>query len=154
MRARILQFTLLFLLMSTVSCLASQKPVTNTPAPSAGSPVSLVGTEWLLVDLAGAPVIANSKASLSFLEEGRIAGNGSCNRFMGGVTIAGDSLKFGPLASSQMACGEDGVSAQENQYLKLLGAAKRFELKDGVLLIYSEGSKKPLRFSRQTTAKP
>ena len=58
------------------------------------------------------------------------------------------------MASTRMACIDGGASAQEDQYLKILGAAKRFEEKDRELLIYSEGYDKPLRFSRQTTPKP
>jgi heat shock protein HslJ len=114
----------------------------------------LSGTEWLLTDLAGTPVVANSKASISFLDTGRVAGNASCNRFTGSVTITGASIKFGQLASTRMACADTAVSAQEDQYLKLLEAASHFELKDNSLLIFVDGSAKPLRFSRQTASDP
>ncbi len=154
MRTRLLQFLLLIVLAVAVSC-TDHKAVPKTPAPlAAKTSTSLEGTDWMLTDLAGTPVIANSKASLSFLDAGRAAGNGSCNRFTDSVTISGDAIKFGPMASTRMACIDGGASAQEDQYLKILGTAKRFEEKDGELLIYSEGYYQPLRFSRQTTPKP
>ncbi|HEY2121262.1 MAG TPA: META domain-containing protein [Candidatus Acidoferrum sp.] len=126
----------------------------NSPSPSITDPASLSGIEWLLSDLAGTSVVPNSKASLSFLDAGRAAGNASCNRFTGSVTISGDSIKFGQLASTRMACADNAVSAQEDQYLKLLEAANRFELKDNSLLIFAEGSEKPLRFTRQAPSHP
>ena len=132
------------------ACNSSQKQPAKaaTPAP----PFSLLGTAWVLADLAGTPVITNSKASLTFPEVGRAAGNGSCNRFTGTVTITGDTLKFGPLASTRMACMDGGVSAQEDAYLKALAAANRYEYRDPDLLIYATGYDKPLRFTRSPAA--
>ena len=154
MCVRIPQWALLLLLVFNVACTSPHKPMTNAPTPSVNSSTSLVGTDWMLTELAGTPVIAASKASLTFLEGGRVAGNGSCNRFTGAFTVSGDSIKLGPFASTRMACMDGGVSAQEDKYLKLLDTAKSYEIKDGVLLIYAEGSDKPLQFSRQAAAKP
>ena len=131
-------------------CPSADKKPTKAATPPA--PVSLVGTEWLLADLGDTAVIANSKASLAFPEAGRAAGNGSCNRFTGSVAITGDTLKFGPLASTRMACMDGSVSAQEDAYLKALGAANRYEVSNGDLLIYPTGYDKPLRFTRAPAA--
>jgi heat shock protein HslJ len=140
----------IFLALFAAACTSSQKQPTKAPTPTA--PFSLVGTEWMLADLAGTPAIANSRASLAFPEAGRVAGNGSCNRFSGSVTITGDTLKFGPLASTRMACVDSGVSAQEDAYLKALGAANRYEYRDPDLRIYATGYDKPLRFTRATAS--
>jgi heat shock protein HslJ len=102
----------------------------------------------VLQDLAGTPALPNVKATLAFPEAGRAAGNASCNRFTGSAEISGDTLKFGMLASTRMACADEAVNSQETQYLKALAAAKRFELQDSTLLIYEEGYDKPLRFTR------
>jgi len=64
-------------ILFTTGCPSADKKPTKAATPAA--PFSLVGTEWMLADLAGTPVIANSKASLAFPEAGRVAGNGSCN---------------------------------------------------------------------------
>jgi len=85
---------------------------------------------------------------------GRAAGSGSCNRFTGGVEISGNTIKFGALASTRMACMDSGVSAQEDRYLKALQTATRYSLENGDLLIYCEGYEKPLRFSPALAAKP
>jgi heat shock protein HslJ len=136
-----------------VSACSSHNPTGNSAEPSS-APVSLTGTEWVLQDLAGKPALANGKAALAFPETGRAAGNASCNRFTGSVEVSGDAIKFGALASTRMACADNAVSSQETEYLKVLGAAKRFEWKEPNLRIYAEGYGQPLRFKRVTPAKP
>jgi len=138
------------LVLVAAACSSAQKQPQKAGTPAL--PFSLIGSEWILADLAGTPVIANSKASIAFPELGRVAGNGSCNRFTGSVTITGDTLKFGPLASTRMACMDGGVSAQEDAYLKALGAANRYEFRDPNLLIYATGYDQPLRFARAPAA--
>jgi len=135
------------------ACSSSHNPSGNPSKPNS-APLTLPGTEWVLQDLAGTPALANVKATLAFPETGRAAGNASCNRFMGSVEISGDMIKFGALASTRMACADNAVSSQETEYLKALGAAKRFEWKEPTLLIYAQGYEKPLRFTRVTPAKP
>ena len=53
-----------------------------------------------------------------------------------------------------MACMNDGVSQQEDHYLKALAAATRYTVENGDLLIYCESSENPLRFTRSTAAEP
>ena len=103
----------------------------------------LTGTQWSLEDLGGNPVITDSRATLTFPETGKVAGNGSCNRFTGAAEIAASAIKLGPLASTRMACmGE--ASTQETEYLKALEGAQRFEVKEGKLYLYVSGAEKPL----------
>jgi len=139
----------ILLALLVAGCPSAEKKPTKAGTPAAA--FTLLGTAWMLADLAGTAVIGNSKASLAFPEAGRVAGNGSCNRFTGSVTISGDTLKFGALANTRMACMDGGVSAQEDAYLKALQGANRWEYRDPDLLIYSSGYDKPLRFSRAPT---
>jgi heat shock protein HslJ len=142
-----------FLAFVVMGCPSTHNPTTSASKQNS-APASLAGTEWILRDLAGTPALENVKATLAFLEAGRAAGNASCNRFTGSAEISGDTIKFGMLASTRMACADNAVSSQETEYLKALAAAKRFELKDYTLLIYAEGYDKPLRFTRTTPATP
>ena len=48
----------------------------------------------------------------------------------------------------------NNVSAQEDSYLKALGAATRYAYQDPYLLIYAEGYDKPLRFTRAAANNP
>jgi heat shock protein HslJ len=136
-----------------IACSSSPSPRGNSAQPTS-APGSLTRTEWVLQDLTGTPALDSVKATLAFPETGGAAGNASCNRFTGPVEVTGDTIKFGALASTRMACADNAVSTQETEYLKALGAAKRFEWKDSTLLIYAEGYNRPLRFTRITPTKP
>jgi heat shock protein HslJ len=130
----------------TTQAPASQKTSTPTAAPSAAG---LHRTAWRLENLGGVAAIPGVEATLEFPEEGKASGRGSCNRFFGSVEISGESIKFGPLASTKMACIDDAATAQEKKYLEALQAAERFALDGPALLIYSGGYDQPLRFARK-----
>jgi heat shock protein HslJ len=148
MKWRLPFFLSAFLAVFAISCSASRNPVLSNAAATFKKPPSLTGTEWLLTDMPGTTVVLTSKASFSVLENGRAAGNGSCNRFAGSVEINGSKIKFGSVASTRMACGDDALTAQEAQFLKFLSAANRFEMSDPFLLLFAEGYNQPLHFSR------
>jgi putative lipoprotein len=107
----------------------------------------LWGTTWKLEDLGGGEVLPGVEATLEFVEEGRVAGKGSCNRFTGLVTIEGGSISFGNLAATAMACPEP-IGKQEASYFQALRNAERFTLEGRTLSIFSKGAEKPLRFAR------
>lgn len=130
----------------------ASKQGTTTGSLQDNSPSSsLTASEWLLEDLAGTGVLDNIHATLAFPETGKVAGNGSCNRFFGTAQSSADSITFGPLGSTRMAC-PPAVMDQETRYLKALAAARRFEWHDTQLLLYSDGYDKPLRFTRKDAA--
>jgi heat shock protein HslJ len=120
-----------------------RKAGTGTPS---GAPW-LTGSTWRLENLAGAGVLDSVEATLEFPSEGRAAGNASCNRFTGPVTVAGAAITFGPLALTRMACPE-AVMRQESAYLEALRGAQRFRVEGPFLYIFSAGREKPLRFIR------
>jgi heat shock protein HslJ len=108
------------------SCSADRKPAqAATPAVVAAArranTFNLVGSEWLLEDLAGSGVLDSVRATLSFPEADKVAGNGSCNRFFGPAEIAGSALRLGSLGSTRIACPE-AVMNQETKYLSALQA--------------------------------
>lgn len=140
-------FTGLILLALIAGCVAGPRPAKHDGAVIA-SPL-ILNTTWLLEDLGGAGVLDRVRATLVFTEPGKVAGSGSCNRFFGSVTISGQSITFGPLGSTRMACMA-AVAMQEAKYLKALADAEQFVLDGPVLLIYGKGMDKPLRFTRTT----
>ena len=127
--------------LALVACKAQKKLM--QPA----APAYLNGTRWSLEDLGGKPVIAGSRATLTFLEAGKVEGNGSCNRFAGSAETNGAKIKVGPLAATRMMCEPD-ASNQETEYLKALEGAQRFEVRGGRLYLFVNGTEKPLVFHR------
>jgi heat shock protein HslJ/uncharacterized membrane protein len=106
---------------------------------------SLLGTAWRLEDLAGAGVLDRVQATLEFAEQGRVGGQGSCNRFNGVVTIEDDSMRFGGIAATRRACPE-AVMRQETAYFAALQDAERYEREGDALRIYAKDRAAPLRF--------
>jgi heat shock protein HslJ len=119
------------------------------PAPSTAASTGLWGTAWRLGDLAGVAAIPGVEATLEFPEAGKAGGRGSCNRFFGTVEISGESIQFGPLAATKMACMDAAANQQETKYLAALQAAERFAFDGPALLVYPRGGGAPLRFVRK-----
>jgi len=103
-----------------------------------GAPKSLLtGGEWSVETIGGAPAIDQSGATILFMEEGRVAGNASCNRFIGGYHLTGEGLSFSQLGTTMMAC-EEPLSLQEARFLELLQAVFRFEISpEGRLVLHT-----------------
>ena len=140
------KFTSLLLVIFLASC-ASLQQQQSTP--------SLLDTEWLLEDLGGKGVLDRIQATLAFPAPNKAAGNGSCNRFFGGVEIKGETIKFDQLATTLMACPSEAISNQESNYLLALQKAERVVIDGPFLLIYAKELDKPLRFTRIShTGKP
>jgi uncharacterized lipoprotein YbaY len=108
----------------------------------------LEGTAWRLVDLGGAGVLDKIEATLEFAEGGKIAGQGSCNRFVGTSVASGTNIKIGPVGATLMACDETAMN-QEQRYFEALKSAERFTLEGSILQIFYKGSEKPLRLVRK-----
>jgi heat shock protein HslJ len=109
-----------------------EAPVPATPA------VALEGTEWRLVDIGGQPSPAGADSTrhpgFTLLADGRkVQGSAGCNRMTGTYKLDGDKLKFGPLATTRMACP---AMETETAFLKALEATTRYEVSGSSLTLY------------------
>jgi heat shock protein HslJ len=115
-----------------------------------GDPWSLlIGQTWVVEDIAGGGVIDNARATLGFDAAGRVFGTGSCNRYNGPATLTGETLSFGALASTSMAC-PDAVMTQERRFFDALAEVSRFDIDDTAALILI-GPAGPLVTARAAT---
>jgi heat shock protein HslJ/membrane-bound inhibitor of C-type lysozyme len=103
-----------------------------------GEPKSLLtGGEWVVETIDGTPVVEKSEATILFMEDGRVAGNAACNRFIGGFDLTGEGLSFSQMGTTMMAC-EEPLSLQEARFLELLQTVFRFEISpEGRLVLHS-----------------
>lgn len=108
----------------------------------------LIGSAWLAEDIGSRGVVDNARSTLEFVEAGRVAGVGACNRYMGPVSFDGDGVTFGNLASTMMAC-PDALMDQERRLFDALAKVDRLELTDDgqTLLAFADGDP-VLRLSR------
>jgi putative lipoprotein len=127
---------------------ACQPPRAASSEPAFRSSVS--GVDWELMELDGKTASTGAggrRATLRFdADTARVSGFSGCNRFAGAYTLAGDSLRFGQLIMTRMACDrgmdlESGLSAA-------LDATRRYELSSTQLKLFGP-SGAVARFSRQ-----
>ncbi len=100
----------------------------------------LLGAEWEIEHIAGAGVIDNTRATLLFTPDGRMAGNATCNRLIGSYEYEGGTLKISHLGTTMMACPE-ALMNQEHKLLELLPKVQSYRIDDtgALLLITAEG---------------
>jgi heat shock protein HslJ len=109
----------------------------ETSAPSAPA-AALEGIEWRLVDIGGQPSPAGADSmrhpGFTLLAEGRkVQGSAGCNRMTGTYQLDGQKLKFGPLATTRMACP---AMQTETAFLKALEATTRYEVSGSSLTLF------------------
>jgi heat shock protein HslJ len=104
--------------------------------PSGGSSEKeLVGQVWTLTALMGEPPLPVTTITTEFGADGRVSGSSGCNTYFGPYEAGGNKVSFGqPMASTMMAC-EPAVMAQEQAYMKALGAVASYEIRDGKLTL-------------------
>lgn len=90
-----------------------------------GNPERLFrGAEWVVEDLAGSGIIDRSRITIEFLDNQRVAGRASCNRYSGHYRFSGESLTLDQLATTRMACAP-ALMQQEARFLDLLSRVRR-----------------------------
>lgn len=100
-----------------------------------GEPATLLHGEWMVASIAGQPVIADSKVTLTFDAEGRVSGNSSCNRFTAGYSLTGEGLSITQPAGTMMACAPATLMEQEATFLILLPQVTKFSIDGGQLTL-------------------
>ena len=95
----------------------------------------LMGTSWVLTQLApDQPLAPDTEITASFAD-GMISGSAGCNNYNAAVSSdGGQTLTVGPAASTMMAC-PDPAMAQETAYLTALQGATQWGYVIGQLVI-------------------
>jgi pimeloyl-ACP methyl ester carboxylesterase len=131
--------------------------VEGTIQPPAGEN-SLAGSSWQLTSLgrvgATNPVAGNVTITLAFGKDGQAGGHGGCNSYGGPYTVQDHSLKFGEITSTLIACEDQTITEQEQQYLAALRTAGGFTIKGDTLGIRYQNDSGVLNFTRFAGATP
>ena len=102
----------------------------------------LYDTKWSLKKIYdnGKEEAVSTKAFIRFdKEKGSAGGNGSCNSFGSTASVNRDEVSFKNIFSTKMYCEQ--VQQIENNYLRQLKNANRFEIKDKALILYQDKEK-------------
>jgi heat shock protein HslJ/membrane-bound inhibitor of C-type lysozyme len=105
-----------------------------------GDPAMLLrGGEWHVDSLAGHAVLAGTRPTLRFSAAGRVTGDASCNRYTSDYAVTGEGIGISGARTTRMACARE-LWDQEDEFLALLGGARRFEMRgEGVLALVGDG---------------
>jgi len=114
--------------------------------PAAAKP--LEGTTWRLEAIrtgdTASSVVGGTVVTMQ-ISAGTLSGK-ACNTFRGQITIDGDAVKIGPLASTKMACPSDDENRQEQTVLDRLAKATNYQI-TGSQLQLSDGTDNALEFT-------
>ena len=136
---------LIALVLATAAC-TSPHGTTSTTAPSppepAALPDALTGHRWLAEDIGSGGVIDSAQTTLAFSSDGRAEGSGGCNQFSGPVSVDGDAMTFGHIASTRKAC-VPALLDQEQKFLIALAGTRSYTL-DGSTLTLLDASGRPV----------
>jgi len=94
--------------------------------------IDLEGTQWLLVEMAGEAPLPDSGITIGF-DEGQVHGRLGCNSFSGPYSMTGNSLEFGLLMSTLMACVDNDMMQQESRMFELIGQVEQVQIIEGRL---------------------
>lgn len=99
----------------------------------------LLGTRWLLTSIGSggadgsvSSVPAGTQAFIQ-IDAGRIALKDGCNQGSGTVEVAGDSLTFGPIATTKMACPD--TAEVERAFAEVLAGTATYSIEEDRLTL-------------------
>ncbi|HEY7698207.1 MAG TPA: META domain-containing protein [Vicinamibacteria bacterium] len=85
-------------------------------------------TRWKLTELNGTPLSSKDESRephLLFQSEGRLGGYDGCNRLFGSYTLDGESIHFGRLGSTMIACAKE---VRDREFVEALGKAAKWRI--------------------------
>lgn len=126
---------------------AAPVPANATPGaqPVAATPDQpLEGVAWRLTQLDGQPVtVSGQDQRAPFLQfdaqNRRVSGSGGCNRLTGAYLSGPGTLRVGPVASTRMACLDQGTGERENRFFTVLEATRGYRIAGRTLTLTGEG---------------
>ncbi len=134
--------------------IVSQTPVA---AGETGEVNALQGVRWVLVsylNAAGETVtaLADREVTAEFGPDGRVAGNGGCNRYFASYTVDGGNLTIGQAGSTMMACEPVEIMNQEAAFLAALGSAAAWHVEGEQLHILNAADETIILFQASQPA--
>ncbi len=113
----------------------------------AGDPNALLAGDWTATTLNGSPIPQGALVTLSF-QAGNVTGNAACNSFSGSYELTGESMAFGAIRATHMACPSPLMDTEQAVF-SALSAVTRFDIaEDGRLLLQSDTRTTVLTASR------
>jgi heat shock protein HslJ len=124
--------------LTTMAAIAAACGVTAPPSRTTVGMDVLQSQQWTVSSIGHAtPPVAGTEMDLLFIADGTVTGKAGCNTFRTTYTVKDGSLRFGPVATTQMACSAP-VMAQEQAFLQALDATRSGVLFQDVLRLHDQ----------------
>jgi heat shock protein HslJ len=115
--------------------------------------VPLENTTWKATRVNDKDVVANENRRAPYIllqsADHRVAGSGGCNRITGTYMVEKQTIHFGPMASTMMAC-PSGMDI-EKDFLQALDQAHTWKIQGNELEFYGEDGGLLVRFEASET---
>jgi heat shock protein HslJ len=115
-------------------------------------PAELTGVVWVLDEATRGALAEDAPAAVDITLEftdGQVSGTAGCNSYSGSYEADDQgALSFGPLATTQMACGDVEMVLEAN-YLQTLEQVSAFAIEEGILIMQAVNVQ--LRYGAQTS---
>lgn len=119
-----------------------ESPSGTVSPPTSAAALDLQG-DWVLDSGSTADgditLVSAAPVTFSVADDGTVTGRSACNQYSTSVTVEGDEVSFGEIASTLMACPDD-VMAVESAYLRALGAVDRGAIDGSTLTLSGNGA--------------
>ena len=108
---------------------------------------------WVLTSINDKPVVAGSRVTMeiqpSMPDQGRISGQGPCNKYFGGYRIASNKISFTPLGATKMMCPTP-IMKQEDMFLMAFPNLDKIEFAPNELTLKSSKGHEVLHFASES----
>lgn len=148
--ARLLLIPALLILLAGCTTLQS---VTGSKPDQRGL---LLGQLWIADQIAGQPLVAGTRVTLSMYGDGRMVGRTGCNTYTGRFKLEGSALQVSALDVGHVGCAAE-IAGQEQNFVGALGAAVGYDVQadstqPGGTLVLTTADGRTLTFHRDPNA--
>ncbi|WP_194756714.1 META domain-containing protein [Aliidiomarina indica] len=104
--------------------------------------VLIAGSQWHIVAINDDGIPEDVPMTLNFSDDGRLYGQGGCNRYFGRYTLTGEGVRFSQLGLTRMACEEPRMQL-ESRFINGLGDVIHFDFdaEENLVLHTASGDK-------------
>ena len=113
---RVLAFLFFMLFLAGMAFLMLRNMQSMQDMNSDTQNISILSGEWRA-----------GEQSVAFTADGRVTGNGGCNRFQGNYVATDKTVEIGPLAATRMACPQE-IMDLESAFLAALQAVSSYSI--------------------------
>ncbi|MDX2510254.1 MAG: META domain-containing protein [Desulfobacterales bacterium] len=97
-------------------------------------------TTWELVELDNKTIVQKAPVKTPFIrfseKENKVNGHTGCNGFFGTVELSLDTIKFGPVGMTRMACQQ--WAETETLFLSMINKASHYDIRGDMLFFLDE----------------